>query len=106
VFSLPTAFHIVEFCHLSFCGFTISWCKKIMAVGMKTGYTFSPCLWTHTLGQVNMESHMKRVQNPVFETTMVMDRDGFLHEMLEVLDHSDANRLESISELGCSTATM
>jgi hypothetical protein len=53
-----------------------------------------------------MESHMKRVQNPVFETTMVMDRDGFLHEMLEVLDHSDANRLESISELGCSTATM
>lgn len=73
---------------------------------MKTGHTFSPCPWTCTLGQVNMESHMKLGQNPVFEMTTVMDRDGFLHEMLEVLDLSDANRLESISEQACSTATM
>lgn len=73
-----------------------------MAVGMKTGHTFSPCLWTCTLHQVNMESHMKLGQNPVFGMTTVMDRDGFLHELLEVLDLSDANRLESISEQGCS----
>lgn len=106
VFSMLIAFHTVEFCHLSFCHSSIPWCMSVMAVGMVTGHTFSSCPWTCTLGQVNMESHLKLVQNLVFEMTMVIDRDEFLDEMPEVLDLSDANRLESISEQGCSTATI
>lgn len=53
----------------------------------------------HT-GSSDMESHRKLVQNPVFEMIIVMDRDGILDEMLEVLDLSGTNKLESTSEQG------
>lgn len=53
----------------------------------------------HT-GSSDMESHPKLVQNPVFEVIIVMDRDGILDEMLEVLDLSGTNKREGISEQG------
>lgn len=53
-----------------------------MTVGRVTRHTFFPRLCTCTLGQVNRVSHLKLVQNPVFELTVVMERDAFLGEML------------------------
>lgn len=86
VFIMPIAFHPVDFCHLSFCGFTVS--RKAITVARVKEHTFFPCLRTCTLGQESTESHLKFVQNPVFEVTMVIDMDAFLGEVLEVLDPS------------------
>lgn len=59
-----------------------------MVVGKVTGNMFFSCLCICTLGQVTRVSHLKLVQNPMFEMAMVRERMHSWVRCFEVFDFS------------------